>query len=69
MAARNWIAKVRVPSREMFWVGHFKADGRTEAKREARRFVSAILPLDTMIIGIALGRVEVIMEGEEIPMD
>ena len=65
----TWVAKVRCPDRDVFWVGNFQAAGRTEAKREARRFVSSILPLDTLILGIARGRVEVHLDGPEEPMD
>lgn len=66
---KTWIAKVRVPNREMFWVGHFDAASRPDAKREARRFVSSILPLDTQIICIAQGRVDVQILGPEIPFN
>ena len=69
MAQQTWLAKVRCPDREMFWVGHFTADGRTDAKRRARHFVSRILPLETQIISIAQGRIEMKLDGEEIAID
>lgn len=65
----SWVAKVRCPDREVFWVGNFEADGRTDAKRAARRFVSSILPLDTMIVAIALGKVTLALDGPEILME
>lgn len=65
----NWIIKVRCPDRASFWVGNIQATGRTEAKREARRFVSTILPLDTQIISIARGHITVTLDGPEIPME
>lgn len=64
----SWVAKVRCPDRDVFWVGSFYADGRTDAKRAARRFVSSILPLDTMIVAIAPGKVTVSLGGPEILM-
>ena len=64
----SWVAKVRCPDREIFWVGSFYADGRTDAKRAARLFVSSILPLDTMIVAIAPGKVTVSLDGPEILM-
>lgn len=33
----SWVAKVRCPDREVFWVGSFYADGRTDAKRGTPR--------------------------------
>ena len=65
----SWIARVRVPDRAEFWVGNFEANGRTEAKRAARLFVSGILPLDTKIIGIAPGRIDVVLAGPMVPME
>jgi len=65
----SWVAKVRCPDREIFWVGSFYADGRTDAKRAARRFVSSILPLDTMIVAIARGQVTLSLDGPEIDME
>lgn len=65
----SWVAKVRCPDKAVFWVGSFYADGRTDAKRAARRFVSSILPLDTMIVAIALGSVTLALDGPEILMD
>lgn len=65
----SWVAKVRCPDREVFWVGSFYADGRTDAKRAARRFVISILPLDTMIVAIALGKVTLALDGPEILME
>ena len=65
----SWIARVRVPDRADFWVGNFLANGRTEAKRAARLFVSGILPLDTKIIGIAPGRIDVVLAGPMVPVE
>lgn len=65
----SWVAKVRCPDRDVFWVGSFYADGRTDAKRAARRFVSSILPLDTMIVAIAQGKVTLALDGPEILME
>ncbi len=65
----SWVAKVRCLDREVFWVGSFYADGRTDAKRAARRFVSAILPLDTMIVAIAPGKLTLTLDGPEILME
>lgn len=65
----SWVAKVRVPDRSEFWVGNFNANGRTEAKRAARLFVSGILPLDTKIISIAPGRVDLVLGGPVVPME
>ena len=65
----SWVAKVRCPDRDVFWVGSFYADGRTDAKRAARRFVSSILPLDTTIVAIALGKVTLALDGPEILME
>ena len=65
----SWIARVRVPDRAEFWVGNFLANGRTEAKRAARLFVSGILPLDTKIIGIAPGRIDVVPAGPMVPVE
>lgn len=65
----SWVAKVRCPDREVFWVGSFYADGRTDAKRAARRFVSSILPLDTIILAIAPGKVTLSLDGPEILME
>lgn len=65
----SWIAKVRVPDRSAFWVGNFEANGRTDAKRAARLFVSGILPLDTKILCIAPGRVDVVLTGPVLDMD
>lgn len=65
----SWVAKVRCPDREVFWVGSFYADGRTDAKRAARRFVSSILPLDTMIVAIAPGKLTLTLDGSEIAME
>ena len=65
----SWCAKVRVPNREMFWVGHFQADGRADAKRAAIKHIAAILPLDTQIISIARGKIEITLTGPEIPFD
>ena len=65
----SWAAKVRCPDREIFWVGSFYADGRTDAKRAARLFVSAILPLDTIILAIAPGKVTLTLDGPEIAME
>jgi hypothetical protein len=65
----SWVAKVRCPDREIFWVGSFYADGRTDAKRAARLFVSAILPLDTIILAIAPGKVTLTLDGPEIGME
>lgn len=48
---------------------NFLANGRTEAKRAARLFVSGILPLDTKIIGIAPGRIDVVLAGPMVPME
>lgn len=45
----SWIAKVKVPDRSEFWVGNFEANGRTDAKRAARLFVSGILPLEAAV--------------------
>lgn len=65
----SWVAKVRVPDRVEFWVGNFDANGRTEAKRAARLFVSGILPLDTKIISIAPGRVDLVLSGPVVTME
>lgn len=65
----SWVAKVRVPDRSEFWVGNFNANGRTEAKRAARLFVSGILPLDTKIISIAPGRVDLVLNGPVVTME
>jgi hypothetical protein len=65
----SWVAKVRVPDRNEFWVGNFEANGRTEAKRAARLFVSGILPLDTKIINIAPGRVDLVLNGPVVTME
>lgn len=65
----SWIAKVKVPDRSEFWVGNFEANGRTDAKRAARLFVSGILPLETKILNIAPGRVDVVFRGPSIPFE
>jgi hypothetical protein len=65
----SWVAKVKVPDRNVFWVGNFEANGRTDAKRAARLFVSGILPLDTKILGIAPGRLELVLAGPVVPID
>ena len=65
----SWVAKVRCPDKAVFWVGSFYADGRTDAKRAARLFVSAILPLDTMIVAIAPGKLTLTLDGPEILME
>jgi hypothetical protein len=51
------------------WVGNFQADGRTDAKRAARRFVSEHLPLDTTILNLALGRVDIHFAGPSMPFE
>lgn len=68
-AEQTWVVRVRVPERKVFWFGTFTASGRTDAKRAARLFVSEHLPLDTLILGIAPGVMEIKFHGEEIPMD
>ena len=65
----NWIARVKVPEKQEMWVGSFEANGRTDSKVKARRFVSAHLPLDTKIISIALGRIDVTFDGPEMPFE
>lgn len=65
----TWIVKVCVPGKHGMWLGHFEANGRNQAKREARRFVSMHLPLDTLIVAIAQGRVDVTFDGPEMPYD
>jgi hypothetical protein len=66
---QKWLVKVRCPDRECLWLGSFEAEGRTEAKREARRFVSRHLPLDTTILAIARGRMQIKFDGPEEPFD
>lgn len=66
---KSWIARVQVPTKTPMWVGTYPAEDRNQAKREARRFVATILPLDTKILCIAEGRIEVSLSGPEIPMN
>lgn len=65
----NWIARVQVPGKLDLWVGPFEANGRTDAKTAARRFVSEHLPLDTAILSLALGRVDVVFQGPVMPFE
>ena len=65
----DWIARVQVPGKLDLWVGSFEADGRTDAKSKARTFVSAHLPLDTKIISLALGRVDIHFGGPVTPFE
>lgn len=66
---QTWVVRVCVQHNQPFWMGDFRADGRAEAKREARLFVSAHLPLDTLILGIAPGTAVVTFHGPEIPIN
>jgi hypothetical protein len=66
---KSWVARVQVPTKNPMWVGTYPAEDRNQAKREARRFVSSILPLDTQILSIAQGRIDVTLDGPEIPID
>lgn len=51
---QSWAAEVRLPGKDVFWVGPFETTNmRHDAKRAARLYVSSILPLDTMILRIA----------------
>lgn len=60
----TWIAKVLCPDKQPLWVGNFKADGRENAKRAARLFVSEHFPLETKILAIARGEVSVRVDGD-----
>lgn len=61
----TWVCEVKVMDRSPMWVGHFHANGRADAKREALRFVAQHLPLDkTRILRIAKGMIEVQFHGE-----
>ena len=65
----SWIARVKVPGKDEIWVGNFEANGRTEAKRAARLFVSGVLPLETKILNISPGRIDVVFHGPSIPFE
>ncbi len=64
----SWIAKVRCTDRQPLWVGNFHAEGRENAKRAARLFVSTHFPLDTAILAIARGEVTVRIDGDLIEL-
>lgn len=66
---KTWIAQAKVPDRLPIWMGPFEAEGRAEAKRAARLYVSARLPLDAKIISIAEGTIRVSITGPEIPFE
>ena len=66
---KTWIVQVKSPDKQPFWVGNVKAPGRTEAKRAARLFVSEILPLDTKILAIAEGEIDIRFDGEPFAFD
>lgn len=59
---KSWIAKVRCPGHAPFWFGTVVADGRTDAKVQLRRFMAAHLPLDTQLLGVAVGHIAVDVE-------
>jgi hypothetical protein len=65
----NWVVQVRCAGREPFWMGTYQAEGRQAAKRAARQFVSAHLPLDTTILAIARGRMDVQFDEAPIPYE
>lgn len=66
---KTWIVQVKSPDKQPFWVGNVEAPGRTEAKRAARLFVSEILPLDTKILAIAEGEIDIRFDGEPFAFD
>lgn len=68
-AMKPWLVRVQVKDKQAMWAGDFEAQGRNEAKRAARLFVSAHFPMDTMILGIRRGYITVTFEGEEIPVN
>lgn len=57
---------VKLPGNLSFWLGNFHAEGRTNAKREARRFVSQHVGLESTILKIARGMNELCADGYEI---
>lgn len=63
---KSWVVKVQCSGKTPMWCGDFPAQGRTEAKRAARHFVSQHLPLETRILAIAMGRIDIHFEGPEI---
>ncbi len=60
----SWVVRIRCVEKQSLWVGNFHAEGREQAKRAARLFVSEHFPLDTKILAIARGEVSVHIEGD-----
>lgn len=64
-----WVARVQCPNKKDLWVGNFEANGRTDAKRRAISFVYEHYPLDTKIISICRGYIDIKFNGPEIPFE
>lgn len=65
----TWVARVKCHEREPLWVGNFTAQGRENAKRAARLFVSQHFPLDTKILAIARGEISISFHEAPIEME
>lgn len=63
----TWIVQIQCPDKKLLWVGNYTAEGREDAKRAARLFVSEHFPLDTKILAIARGHITLRFEEAPIP--
>jgi len=65
----NWVVEIKFPTKTPIWVGTIHSESRADAKKMARRFVSAHFPSNVKILRIARGFMSLVLEAEPEPFD
>lgn len=61
---KSWVIEIQFPTKKPLWVGNIYASSRPEAKKLARRAVSANFPSNTKILRIARGHINIVFYEE-----